>query len=64
MRINVVGYGAVGKAQANNPEFLREKYANEDVPSNIDQLINAFHGQGLNPLLFEAFKKYNLRLQK
>jgi UDPglucose 6-dehydrogenase len=34
------------------------------LPSNLDQLINAFHAQGLNPLLFEAVKKYNLRLQE
>jgi len=26
-------------------------------------LITAFHGEGLNPLLFEAVKTYNLRIQ-
>jgi hypothetical protein len=30
----------------------------------VDQLINTFHNSGLNPLLFEAIKKYNKRLSK
>lgn len=34
------------------------------LPANIDQLINGFQNAGLNPLLFEAVRKYNLRLQK
>jgi UDPglucose 6-dehydrogenase len=34
------------------------------LPSNLNQLIDAFQSEGLNPLLFEAIKKYNLRLQK
>ena len=29
----------------------------------MDELITAFHGEGLNPLLFEAVKTYNLRIQ-
>jgi UDPglucose 6-dehydrogenase len=41
-----------------------QPFGGKCLPSNIDQLINAFHSQGLNPLLFEAVKKYNLRLQK
>jgi UDPglucose 6-dehydrogenase len=34
------------------------------LPTNLDQLITAFHSSGLNPLLFEAIKKYNQRLSK
>ena len=41
-----------------------QPFGGKCLPSNLDQLINAFHSQGLNPLLFEAVKKYNLRLQK
>jgi UDPglucose 6-dehydrogenase len=41
-----------------------QPFGGKCLPSNIDQLINAFRDQGLNPLLFEAIKKYNLRLQK
>jgi UDPglucose 6-dehydrogenase len=41
-----------------------QPFGGKCLPVNLDQLINAFHGQGLNPLLFEAVKKYNLRLQK
>jgi len=90
MRVNVIGYGTVGKAQ----EFLLKKLGHEvfvfdpyvfpDVkspekqveltfvctPGNVvpdapcmDELITAFHGEGLNPLLFEAVKTYNLRIQ-
>ena len=90
MRVNVIGYGTVGKAQ----EFLLKKLSHEvfvfdpyvfsDVksseklveltfvctPGNVvpdtlcmDVLITAFHGEGLNPLLFEAVKTYNLRIQ-
>jgi len=41
-----------------------QPFGGKCLPSNVDQLINAFHSQGLNPLLFEAVKKYNLKLQK
>ena len=41
-----------------------QPFGGKCLPSNLDQLINAFHSEGLNPLLFEAVKKYNLRLQK
>ena len=41
-----------------------QPFGGKCLPSNIDQLINAFHHEGLNPLLFEAIKKYNQRLQK
>jgi UDPglucose 6-dehydrogenase len=41
-----------------------QPFGGKCLPSNIDQVIAAFHSQGLNPLLFEAVKKYNLRLQK
>jgi hypothetical protein len=29
----------------------------------MDELITAFRSQGLNPLVFEAFKTYNLRIK-
>jgi len=41
-----------------------QPFGGKCLPSNVDQLIDAFHSQGLNPLLFEAVKKYNSRLQK
>lgn len=41
-----------------------QPFGGKCLPSNLDQLINAFHAQGLNPLLFEAVKKYNLRMQE
>ena len=41
-----------------------QSFGGKCLPSNLNQLIDAFHSQGLNPLLFEAVKKYNLRLQK
>jgi UDPglucose 6-dehydrogenase len=41
-----------------------QPFGGKCLPSNIDQLINTFHSEGLNPLLFEAIKKYNLRLQE
>jgi nucleotide sugar dehydrogenase len=41
-----------------------EPFAGKCLPSNIDQLISVFHNQGLNPLLFEAVKKFNQRMQK
>ena len=41
-----------------------QPFSGKCLPSNLDQLINAFHSEGINPLLFEAVKKYNLRLQK
>jgi UDPglucose 6-dehydrogenase len=41
-----------------------QPFGGKCLPSNLEQLINAFRDQGLNPLLFEAIKKYNLRLQK
>lgn len=41
-----------------------QPFGGKCLPSNLDQLINAFHSERLNPLLFEAVKKYNLRLQK
>jgi UDPglucose 6-dehydrogenase len=41
-----------------------QPFGGKCLPSNLDQLIDAFHSEGLNPLLFEAIKKYNLRLQK
>ena len=41
-----------------------QPFGGKCLPSNVDQLINAFRSQGLNPLLFEAVKKFNLRLQK
>jgi UDPglucose 6-dehydrogenase len=41
-----------------------QPFSGKCLPSNIDQLINAFRSEGLNPLLFEAVKKHNLRLQK
>jgi nucleotide sugar dehydrogenase len=34
------------------------------LPATLNQLIEAFRSQGLNPLLFEAVKKYNQRLNK
>lgn len=33
------------------------------LPSNLDMLIACFENEGLNPLLFEAVKEYNLRLK-
>lgn len=35
------------------------------VPNALctDELITAFHGEGLHPLLFEAARTYNLRIQ-
>jgi len=33
------------------------------LPMCMDELISAFRGEGLNPLLFEAVKTYNLRIQ-
>jgi UDPglucose 6-dehydrogenase len=41
-----------------------EPFEGKCLPTNLDQLITAFHGAGLNPLLFEAIKKYNQRLSK
>lgn len=41
-----------------------QPFGGKCLPSNLDQLINTFHSERLNPLLFEAVKKYNLRLQK
>ena len=41
-----------------------QPFGGKCLPSNLDQLISAFRSQGLNPLLFEAIKKYNLRLKK
>ena len=41
-----------------------QPFGGKCLPPNLDQLIDAFHSEGLNPLLFEAVKKYNLRLQK
>ena len=41
-----------------------QPFGGKCLPANIDQLISAFRSKGLNPLLFEAIKKYNLRLQK
>jgi UDPglucose 6-dehydrogenase len=41
-----------------------QPFGGKCLPSNLDHLIKAFHAQGLNPLLFEAVKKYNLRLQE
>jgi nucleotide sugar dehydrogenase len=41
-----------------------EPFEGKCLPANLDQLINAFHSSGLNPLLFEAIKKYNQRLSK
>ena len=41
-----------------------EPFEGKCLPGNLDQLINAFHSSGLNPLLFEAIKKYNQRLSK
>jgi UDPglucose 6-dehydrogenase len=41
-----------------------QPFGGKCLPSNLDQLINAFRSAGLNPLLFEAVKKYNQRLQR
>jgi UDPglucose 6-dehydrogenase len=41
-----------------------EPFEGKCLPANLEQLITAFHGAGLNPLLFEAIKKYNQRLSK
>src|SRR3972149_5268788 len=41
-----------------------QPFGGKCLPSNIDQLINAFPHEGLNPLLFEAIKKYNQRMKK
>ncbi len=41
-----------------------EPFEGKCLPANLDQLITAFHSSGLNPLLFEAIKKYNQRLSK
>jgi UDPglucose 6-dehydrogenase len=41
-----------------------EPFEGKCLPANLDQLITAFHDAGLNPLLFEAIKKYNQRLSK
>jgi UDPglucose 6-dehydrogenase len=41
-----------------------EPFGGKCLPANLDQLIDVFHGAGLNPLLFEAIKKYNQRLSK
>jgi UDPglucose 6-dehydrogenase len=41
-----------------------QPFGGKCLPSNLDQLIDAFQSEGLNPLLFETIKKYNLRLQK
>jgi nucleotide sugar dehydrogenase len=39
-----------------------EPFKGKCLPANLDQLITTFHSSGLNPLLFEAVKKYNQRL--
>jgi len=41
-----------------------QPFGGKCLPSNLDQLIDAFRSAGLNPLLFEAVKKYNQRLQR
>jgi UDPglucose 6-dehydrogenase len=41
-----------------------EPFGGKCLPASVDQLIDAFHSEGLNPTLFEAIKKYNLRLEK
>ena len=41
-----------------------EPFGGKCLPASLDQLISAFHSEGLNPVLFDAVKKYNLRLQK
>jgi UDPglucose 6-dehydrogenase len=41
-----------------------EPFGGKCLPASVDQLISAFQSEGLNPMLFEAIKKYNLRLQK
>jgi nucleotide sugar dehydrogenase len=41
-----------------------EPFEGKCLPANLNQVIAAFHNSGLNPLLFEAIKKYNQRLNK
>jgi nucleotide sugar dehydrogenase len=41
-----------------------EPFGGKCLPANLDQLIDAFHDQRLNPLLFEAVKKYNQKFSK
>jgi len=41
-----------------------EPFSGKCLPSNVDQLIEAFRQEGLNPLLFEAVKKFNQRLKE
>lgn len=40
-----------------------EPYGGKCLPVCVDELIAAFRHEGLNPLLFEAIKKYNERIQ-
>jgi len=55
---------ADGRVSAYGTSKFGQPFGGKCLPSNLDQLINAFRSAGLNPLLFEAVKKYNQRLQR
>lgn len=38
-------------------------YGGKCLPRCMDELIHTFRGEGLNPLLFEAVRAYNLRIK-
>jgi UDPglucose 6-dehydrogenase len=39
-----------------------EPFDGKCLPKDMKHLINSFHAEGLNPLLFEAIKRYNISL--
>jgi UDPglucose 6-dehydrogenase len=55
---------ADGRMSAYGTSKFGEPFEGKCLPASVDQLISAFHSEGLNPTLFEAIKKYNLRLQE
>jgi UDP-glucose 6-dehydrogenase len=40
-----------------------EPFDGKCLPKDMKHLINSFHAEGLNPLLFEAIKRYNISLK-
>jgi len=41
-----------------------EPFGGKCLPESVDKVISAFHSERLNPLLFEAIKRYNVRLRQ